>query len=335
MSRKAAFIYEESMSRHQLRGDHPMRPVRLQYTFDLLQSYGAFDQNTSLLVPPRAATEEELGMIHTAEYVAAVRSFSQGISGYEPGRFNFSAQGDNPMYRGMYDAAALSSGASLVAIKYLLEQGLRVAYLDIDAHHGDGVQEAFFDNGRVLTISIHESGQYLFPGTGFVPESGVGSGEGYSVNLPLYPYTGDEIYLSAFHEVVPPLIKAFAPDVLVTQLGIDTYHSDPLTHLQITTRGYVEAVKEMSRWGIHWVALGGGGYDLSAVARSWALAYGVMLDVEWPDDLPASLVEQVGGGTLRDTITPSVPDDVRLKAQKYAEDSVERIKERVFPTHSL
>ena len=374
MSRKAAFIYEESMSRHQLRGDHPMRPVRLQYTFDLLQSYGAFDQNTSLLVPPRPATEEELRMLHTAEYVAAVRSFSQGLSGYEPGRFNFSAQGDNPMYRGMYDAAALSSGASLVAaemvaskqvdvafnisgglhhasaghasgfcvfndpalaIKYLLERGLRVAYLDIDAHHGDGVQEAFFDDGRVLTISIHESGQYLFPGTGFVPESGVGSGEGYSVNLPLYPYTGDEIYLSAFHEIVPPLVKAFAPDVLVTQLGIDTYHSDPLTHLQITTRGYVEAVKEISRWGIPWVALGGGGYDLSAVARSWALAYGVMLDVEWPDDLPASLLEQVGGGTLRDTITPNVPDNVRLEAQSYAEDSVERIKERVFPTHSL
>ena len=374
MSRKAAFIYDEALSHHQLRGDHPMRPVRLQYTFDLLQSYGAFDQNNSLLVPPRPATEEELGMLHTAEYVAAVRSFSQGLSGYEPGRFNFSAQGDNPMYRGMYDAAALSSGASLVAaemvaskqvdvafnisgglhhasaghasgfcvfndpalaIKYLLEQGLRVAYLDIDAHHGDGVQEAFFDDGRVLTISIHESGQYLFPGTGFVSESGVGSGEGYSVNLPLYPYTGDEIYLSAFHEIVPPLVKAFAPDVLVTQLGIDTYHSDPLTHLQITTRGYVEAVKEISRWGIPWVALGGGGYDLSAVARSWALAYGVMLEVEWPDDLPASLVEQVGGGTLRDTITPNVPDDMRLEAQKYAEDSVERIKERVFPTHSL
>ena len=181
MSRKAAFIYDEALSHHQLRGDHPMRPVRLQYTFDLLQSYGAFDQNNSLLVPPRPATEEELGMLHTAEYVAAVRSFSQGLSGYEPGRFNFSAQGDNPMYRGMYDAAALSSGASLVAaemvaskqvnvafnisgglhhasaghasgfcvfndpalaIKYLLEQGLRVAYLDIDAHHGDGVQEA-------------------------------------------------------------------------------------------------------------------------------------------------------------------------------------------------
>ena len=374
MSRRAAFVYDEAMSRHQLRGDHPMRPVRLQYTYDLLQSYGAFDQNTSLLVPPRAATEEELGKLHSTEYIAAVRSFSLGLSGYDPSRFNFSAHGDNPMYRGMYDAAALSSGASLVAaemvaskqvdvafnisgglhhasaghasgfcvfndpalaIKYLLEQGLRVVYLDIDAHHGDGVQEAFFDDDRVLTISIHESGQYLFPGTGFVPEAGVGRGEGYSVNLPLYPYTGDEIYLSAFHEVVPPLVKAFAPDVLVTQLGIDTYHTDPLTHLQITTGGYVEAVREISHWGIPWVALGGGGYDLSAVARSWTLAYGVMLDVEWPDELPASLLEQVGGGTLRDTITPIVPDDVRLEAQRYAEDSVGRIKEQVFPKHSL
>ena len=97
----------------------------------------------------------------------------------------------------------------------------------------------------------------------------------------------------------------------------------------------MEAVKEIARWGIPWVALGGGGYDLSAVARSWALAYGVMLDVEWPDDLPASLGEQIGTGSLRDTVTPNVPDDVRVDAQRYAEDSVERIKERVFPTHSL
>jgi acetoin utilization protein AcuC len=131
------------------------------------------------------------------------------------------------------------------------------------------------------------------------------------------------------------LVKAFAPDVLVTQLGIDTYHTDPLTHLQITTRGYVEAVKEIARWGIPWLALGGGGYDLSAVARSWTLAYGVMLDVEWPDALPASLLEQVGSGNLRDTATPVVPDDIRQDARKYAEDSVEQIKERVFPTHSL
>ncbi|PKB79873.1 MAG: hypothetical protein BZY88_11110 [SAR202 cluster bacterium Io17-Chloro-G9] len=362
------------MSRHELRRDHPMRPVRLQYTYELLQSYGAFDQSASLLVPPRAATQAELERLHSAEYISAVQSLSSGLRGYDPRRFNFSDQGDNPIYRGMYDAAALSTGASLVAaemvaskqvdvafnisgglhhasanhasgfcvfndpavaIKYLLEQGLRVAYLDIDAHHGDGVQEAFFDDNRVLTISIHESGQYLFPGTGFVPEVGVGQGVGYSVNLPLYPYTDDDTYLSAFHDVVPPLLRAFAPDVLVSQLGIDTYHSDPLTHLQITTRGYVEAVREMARLGIPWLALGGGGYDLGAVARSWTLAYGVMLDVEWADQLPGAFIQQHGSSTLRDTVIPEVPTDVRLEARRFAEDSVAHIKEQVFPVHSL
>ena len=372
MSPRAAFIYDHVMSQHELRRDHPMRPIRLRYTYDLLQSYGAFDQNSSVLMPPRAATDEELMTLHGAEYISAVRSFSMGLSGYDPGRFNFSNQGDNPMYRGMYEAAALSTGASLVAadmmadgdvdvafnisgglhhasanhasgfcvfndpavaIKRLLQRGLKVAYLDIDAHHGDGVQEAFYDDNRVLTISIHESGQYLFPGTGFVPEAGSGEGEGYSVNLPLYPYTDDETYLRAFHDIVPPLLEAFAPDVLVGQLGIDTYHSDPLTHLQITTRGYVEAVREIAKLGIPWLALGGGGYDLGAVARAWTLAYGVMLDVEWPDQLPEEFIQLHGPGTLRDTLIPDVPDEVRLEARRFAEDSVERIKERVFPVH--
>ena len=106
---------------------------------------------------------------------------------------------------------------------------MRVAYVDIDAHHGDGVQDAFYDDPRVLTISLHESGRYLFPGTGFASETGAGAGAGYAVNLPLYPYTDDEIYLEAFEAIVPPLVQAFAPDLLLTQLGIDSYHTDPLT----------------------------------------------------------------------------------------------------------
>ncbi len=372
--RKAAFLYEESLSRHELRDGHPMRPVRLQYTFDLLQAYGAFDSESSLLVLPRPATEEELGWLHSAEYITAVRAFSSGTGGYDPMRFNFAIQGDNPIYEGMYEAAALSTGATLVAaelvasrqvdvafsisgglhhaaanhasgfcvfndpalaIKYFRQRGLRVAYVDIDAHHGDGVQEAFFDDDQVLTISVHESGQYLFPGTGFVNEIGVGKGSGFSVNLPLYPYTGDEIYLEAFHEVAPPLLRAFAPDVLVTQLGIDTYHSDPLTHLQITTRGYIEAVTELSRLKVPWLALGGGGYDLMAVARAWTLAYGVMLDLEWPDRIPQGFAQQYGVSQLRDSATPEVPAKVREDARRFAQESVAEVKERVFPIHGL
>jgi acetoin utilization protein AcuC len=372
--RRVAFVYEDALSRHVLRHDHPMKPVRLRYTYELLQAYGAFDNTTSLLVKPRSATEEELRSSHSAEYISAVRSFSLGLSGYDLRRFNFSAGGDNPIYRGMYDAAALSSGASLVAaelianhqvevafnisgglhhaapghasgfcvfndpviaIKYLLARGLRVAYVDIDAHHGDGVQNAFFDDDRVLTISLHESGQFLFPGTGFVSEMGIGAGVGYSVNLPLYPYTDDEIYLWAFQEVVSPLLRAFAPEVLVTQLGIDSYHSDPLTHLQLTSRGYAEVVRELSRLNVPWLALGGGGYDLGAVARCWTLAYGVMLDVEWPDEIPPAFGRQHGLERLRDTIAPEIPSEIHHKAREFAQESVAAIKRELFPLHHL
>ena len=371
---RAAFVYEDALSQHVLRQDHPMRPVRLRYTYELLNAYGAFNDSDSLLVNPRQATEEEVGWLHTPDYIAAVRTLSLGLSNANPQRFGFSAQGDNPIYQGMYDAALLSTGASLVAaelvasgrveaafnisgglhhaasdhasgfcifndpviaIKYFLERGQRVAYVDIDAHHGDGVQDAFFDDNRVLTISVHESGQYLFPGTGFVSERGLGEGEGYSVNLPLYPNSDDEVYLWAFHEVVPPLLRAFAPDVLVTQLGIDSYHNDPLTHLRVTSRGYVEAVREFAKLGIPWLALGGGGYDLSAVARCWTLAYGVMLDAEWPDQIPGDFSTQYGLQVLRDTVALDIPAEVRIDARNLAEEGVAAIKERVFQVHGL
>ena len=371
---KAAFVYDDALSRHVLRSDHPMRPVRLRLTYELLSAYGAFDGVDSLLIDPRAATEAELEWVHTRDYIAAVRSLSAGLATVQPERFGFSAMGDNPVYPGMYDSALLSSGATLVAsemvadrlvdvafsisgglhhaapthasgfcifndpaiaIRYFLERGMRVAYVDVDAHHGDGVQDVFYGDNRVLTISVHESGQYLFPGTGFVSESGSGEGAGYSVNIPLFPYTEDEPYLWAFREVVPPLIRAFAPDVLVTQLGIDSYHSDPITHLQLTSRGYVEIIREFARLGLPWLALGGGGYDIGAVARCWTLAYGVMLDVEWPDSIPDTVSGEYPSPSLRDTVALEVPENVRVQGRQYLEDGVAQLKREVLPRHGL
>jgi len=370
MMTRAAFIYESALSQHVLRQDHPMRPARLRHTYQLLQAYGAFDDEKSQLLAPRPATLEELGLLHTSEYIAAVRGLSSGLSVPHAERFGFSSVGDNPVYDGMYEAALLSTGATImaaelvashqldvafnisgglhhaapghasgfcifndpaVAIKYLLSLGLRVAYVDIDAHHGDGVQNAFIDDNQVLTISIHESGRYLFPGTGFVEETGTAPAIGYSVNLPLYPYTEDEVYLQAFQEVVPPLLAAFAPDILVTQLGIDSYHTDPLTHLQITSRGFVGAVQFFSGLGLPWLALGGGGYDLGAVARCWSLAYGVMVDAEWPNTIPVELSQVLGATQLRDTLKLEIPEDVRLETRRLAEEGVAAIKKGVFP----
>ena len=369
---RAAFIYDDLMSHHELRSDHPMRPVRLRYTYELLKGYDAFEHENAVLVSPRSAAENELEWLHTPQYIEAVRRLSAGEGAQEAHRFNFSLQGDNPYFAGMYEAATLSSGATLLAaemiaeqsvdvafnisgglhhaaaghasgfcvfndpalaIHYFLRRGLRVAYVDVDAHHGDGVQDAFFDDDRVLTISVHESGRYLFPGTGFVGEQGQGSGRGYSVNVPLFPYTGDDVYLDAFKQVVPPLIRAFAPDVLVTQLGIDSYHSDPLTHLQLTTMGFVEVIREFAALGLPWLATGGGGYDLMAVARAWTLAYGVMLGEEWPDTLPREFALEHGIGHLRDSGSPEVPSNLRLDIRRHAGETVAALKEQVFPVH--
>ena len=287
----------------------------------------------------------------------------------------FSEQGDNPVYPAMYEAALLSTGASVqaaelvadgvasaafapagglhhamrgwasgfcifndpvVAINVLRKRGLRVVYVDIDAHHGDGVQAAFYRDTDVMTISLHESGRWLFPGTGAVAELGAGDAAGYSVNLPLFPYTDDAIYLDAFDQVVPPLIGAFAPDVLATQLGADAYVDDPLTHLSLSTHGYMAAVERLGAMGYPWLAFGGGGYDLDAVPRCWTLAYGAMLGRDWPDELPAEAGAFLESPCLRDGEGTATADlDIRAKARAYAQEQADEIKRLVFPVHGL
>jgi len=182
--------------------------------------------------------------------------------------------------------------------------GLRVAYIDIDAHHGDGVQEAFYDRSDVLTVSVHESGRYLFPGTGFVGEVGVGEGVGYSLNAPLPPYADDACYTLAFEEAVAPAVRSFRPDVIVAQLGADGLRSDPLTQLGLTIRGHRSLVRRIVALagevcGGRLAATGGGGYDaFSGVPRAWTAAMAELLGVEVPSELPGewrAMVEAVSG----------------------------------------
>ena len=223
----------------------------------------------------------------------------------------------------------------VVAIKYFLGRGMKVAYVDIDAHHGDGVQDAFYDTDAVLTISTHESGQFLFPGTGFADEIGAGAGRGFAVNVPLFPYTGDEAYLWAFNEVVIPLIRAFEPDVLVTQLGIDTHLRDPITHLRLTSRAFTGAVHAFAELGLPWLATGGGGYDLGAVARCWTLAYGVMASEEWAQGIPTEYAAEHGMTGLRDEEPPPLEGELAGQVERYVEASVETVKGLVFGMHGV
>jgi acetoin utilization protein AcuC len=210
-----------------------------------------------------------------------------------------------------------------------------VAYIDIDAHHGDGVQKAFYETNRVLTISLHESGSTLFPGTGFEYEIGEGEGEGYSVNLPFPHHTDDDVYVWAFEEVVPELIHAFRPDIVVTQLGVDTFYDDPLTNLHLSILGYERVLKKLKDLAPRWVALGGGGYNISNVARAWTLAWAVMNGIELKEDLPGSFSKEaekmgVEERELRGRLKPPLlgrNEENRVEVERV----VHYIKETVFP----
>lgn len=318
--------------------NHPLKPIRLQRTYELLEEYGAFQVDNVRLVAPRRATASELALFHTPEYIDVVQALSAGHSTYPAHRYGF-GPGDNPVFAGMYDSERLKVGSALqaaellvggecdiafsysgglhhggadfasgfcvfndaaVAINWLLAQGLRVAYVDIDVHHGDGVQAAFYDTDQVLTISLHQDGRTLFPGTGFIDEIGSGIGSGFSVNVPLPPYTDDERFLQAFTEIVPPSLDRFAADMVVTQLGVDTHLKDPLARMALTTHGQEALFLALRDLSPRWLALGGGGYDMDVVPRAWTLAFGVMSEQRFPDALPPQYREQYGGEWLHD-----------------------------------
>jgi acetoin utilization protein AcuC len=285
---------------------------------------------------------------------------------------------DNPIFPGVYEWSALVAGASLqamelvatgradvafniagglhhahrakasgfcyvddpgVVIAHLADRGLRAAYVDIDVHHGDGVQWAFYDTDRVLTISLHESGLSLFPGTGFAEETGKGKGQGFSVNVPFAPDTDDEIFTWAFDQVVPPLLAAFAPDILVTQLGADTHRTDPLANLSLTTRGFAHAVRAFRATGRPWIALGGGGYDVANVPRAWTLAWAIMNGVEPPPGVPEAYREACRPLGLRADPLLDEPQPASGPAKEtawaFARDQVARVRRLIFPHHGL
>ncbi len=317
---------------------HPLRPERVLLTWDLIRALELDElPNVERLRSSEPADDATIELVHTPAFVDATRRAGHGGSGdWAP--FGY-GPGDNPIFDRMHEAGALVVGASVmaahavwsgdvehafnaagglhhampgrasgfcvyddpaVAIAWLLQAGAeRIAYVDVDVHHGDGVQFIFYDDPRVLTISIHEYAPWFFPGTGAISERGGPAAVGSAVNIPLPPFTGDEAWLDAFLSLVPPLVRRFAPDVLVTQLGCDTHATDPLAQMQLTTRAYRETAKELHRLAHEaaagrWVATGGGGYQWARVVpRAWTIAFAEMADAELPDQLPEGWIEQV------------------------------------------
>ncbi len=285
---------------------------------------------------------------------------------------------DNPIFPGVYDFSALTAGATFlgaqmvangeatvafnplggfhhagrdhaegfcyvndiaVAITHLIKRGLRVAFVDIDAHHGNGVQDAFYRDNRALVISFHETGRDLYPWSGFEDEIGEGRGKGYNVNIPLPQNTDDDIFLWAFREVVPPLLYAFEPDLVIAELGADTHISDPLTHLNMTNFGYCEAVKFLAEDALPLLALGGGGYDVFKTSRAWTLAWAILNNLEPRDEYVGIVGGMMFGpesevGSLHDR-TVYTKGIVKERVKREVARVVEYIKWRVFALHKI
>ena len=364
---KTAFIYSDKFAGFDYGPGHPLRPFRLKLTYELIKTCGLLSSADPRVIEPQPARLEDLLTWHTKDYVDMLKASNNGeyVAGSEAYGLG---PGDNPIFAGMFDWSRLVAGASLtaadlvdrgeaevafniagglhhamsghasgfcyvndavLAIKSLVGRGRRVAYIDIDAHHGDGVQEAFYDTDRVLTISLHETGQTIFPGTGFERDSGAGAGKGYSVNAPLPPQTDDELFVHAFAEIVPPLIEAFKPDIIVSQLGADTFRSDPLTHVNATTNGFCRMVSMIKAMAPKWVALGGGGYNIAAAARAWTLAWAIMNNVDAPEDIPAAFLDRYASAGFSDGKLRDAPYAIEGRRKEEMREEVNGVIDKI------
>ncbi len=368
---RAPFFYSPDFRLYDMGADHPLQPRRLQRTFELLNAYGLFSTHLDRR-EPAPADPDEVRETHSRDYLEALRAMDRGQAVSSARRYGFGS-GDNPVFPGLYTSSMLYTGASAMAaeavnggaglafnisgglhhahfdraagfcvlndcavsVRHLRRTHARVAYIDIDVHHGDGVQELFYSDPSVLTISIHESGRTLFPGTGFVNEIGEGEGAGASVNVPLAPYTTDRVWLKAWREAALPLLKAFNPDAVFLQMGTDPHWKDPLAHVALTAQGWVEAVRDVHALGKPIVAVGGGGYNPTTVPRMWTLAIAALLGIELDDKVPLSFEDRHELPTLRDHDAPPVTEAQVRVAELFAETTIAEVKERLFPRWGL
>ncbi|MBW1602628.1 acetoin utilization protein AcuC [Streptomyces sp. JJ66] len=388
MSGAARVMWDNAVTGYNFGAHHPMDPVRLDLTMRLVRAFG-LDRRAEV-VAAHAAGLSTLGLVHRADYLDAVRKVSADPA-LADGSYGLGTE-DDPAFAGMHEVSALIAGQSLgaaeaiwrgealhavnfagglhhakpgsaagfciyndaaLAIARLLELGAeRVAYVDIDVHHGDGVEAAFWDDPRVLTISLHEHPRVLFPGTGWPEETGGANAEGRAVNVALPPGTTDGGWLRALHAVVPQLLEAFRPTVLVTQHGADTHLEDPLAHLAVTVDAQRAAAIALHEWahayaGGRWLALGGGGYAIvDVVPRTWthlvAIAAGAPIAPE--TELPEQWRQAVYAATrqeaprrMTDGREPSWRDwdATGYDPADALDQSVLAARRAVFPAHGL
>lgn len=357
------FYYSPKILSYTFGPNHPLKPERLRRTIELLSRYGVSpidsgDGNVGDVL--RVHGPEYVSVVQTLSIYPDPDGWTDDEL-MERAAFGFSS-GDNPAFEGMFEAAlsyvgasakaaeavrdgaplafgiggglhhaqrALASGFCIfddcaVACDILRERFDRVAYVDIDVHHGDGVQWIFYKDPSVLTCSIHEEGRTLYPGTGFAEETGV---EFSALNVPIQARTTGDVWLDAFERGILPGLEKFAPQAIVLQMGTDAHYLDPLGHLKCTAQEWLAAVRRIKGLGLPIVALGGGGYNILNVPRMWTAACLTLGDVPFSDEVPADLAEAWGMPTYFDAVQP----EPRGIGREYADDVVDWLERNVHP----
>jgi acetoin utilization protein AcuC len=372
-----AFVYPPEIERLSYPPDCPFKTARATLTRDRLKSFGLLKGKGRMEVAPEKASRSDLEQYHSSRYLDELERAAGGDLSVEGLGMGIGGP-DTPVFKDMLEYGAWACGAALKAADLLFEKkaevafhlcgglhhagaekasgfcyvndmvlacmrlanaGERVLYLDLDAHHGDGVQSAFYARNDVLTISLHESGKTLFPGTGFEDEIGAGAGTGYSVNVPLPAETHDEAFLRALDQVAVPLMEAFLPGAIVLELGMDILAGDPLTHLRMTNNVVPEVMERLLRRRIPLLVAGGGGYHVENTVRGWALAWRTCCGEEREDGFNFGMGGVMMGssewaGGLQDRALPVTPIQ-RRRVDEELQATIETITRTVFPVHGI
>jgi acetoin utilization protein AcuC len=381
---KAALIWDRSFTSYKFRADHPFNPKRLELSISLIEHLGLLDGGRFRIVPSRSATDDELLRVHSPEYIDAVRRFGDSDADQTGAEQWGLGTEDNPIFPRMHEATSRVVGGTLraaelvmrgevdrafaiagglhhahrdrasgfcvysdlaAAIAWIREgYNVRVLYIDYDAHHGDGVQGIFYSDPEVLTLSLHESGRYLFPGTGFIDELGEGEGFGYSLNIPMEPQTEDDSWIGIYRDLLADVASAFRPEVIVLQSGCDAHVLDPLSHLRCTTRLYEESVRLTAAvadeyCGGRLIVTGGGGYAVwRVVPRAWTLVWAALTGQQVDNTVPREWIERWQGESpcllperLRDPADVFPPVARRAEVEAINRRTLEALRRDALP----
>lgn len=370
-------MYSDELASFEYGQNHPFKPARAKQFFDLIDRYTLIHEDNQEIIKPESLDEELLYLFHDRQYIDLLKRCDRGEYNLEMLAAGLGTD-DNPIAKGMYQFALKAAGATHQGAMMLLEdrarlvfnpvggfhhagrnhaegfcyindlaitiedcvrKGARIAYIDTDVHHGNGIQNAFYDRNSVMTISLHESGKTLYPWSGYEDGIGVREGRGYNINIPLLEGTDDEIYLYAFREIIPPLIRAFKPDLVVAEIGGDVHRDDPLAHLNLTSNGYRGIIQTINEISPRILATGGGGYNVFKTAALWTLAWADFCGLK-PHDHYAGVVggmmygPEAQSGQLEDEPF-SLEGEKKEQCMDHVRYVVRFIKELLFPMHGI